>query len=38
MCHALQRVDLGHRIGDHFFGRQAGIDDAIDERSVGAVL
>ena len=26
------------RVGHHFFGRQARIDDAIDERSVGAVL
>ena len=38
MRHALERVDFGDRIGHHFFGGQARIDDAIDERGVGAVL
>ena len=38
MRHALERVDLGHRIGHHLFGGQARIDDAIDERGIGAVL
>ena len=38
MRHALERVDFGDRIGHHLFGRQAGIDDAIDERGVGAIL
>ena len=38
MRHAFERVHFGDRIRHHFFGRQARIDDAIDERSIGAVL
>ena len=38
MRHALQCVHFGHRIGHHLLGRQARIDDAIDERRVGAVF
>ena len=38
MRHALQRIDLGDGIRHHLLGRQARIDDAIDERGVGAVL
>ena len=38
MCNALERIDFGDGVGHHLFRRKAGIDDAVDERRVGAIL
>ncbi len=38
MRNTLERIDLGDRIGNDLFRRQTRIDDAVDERRVGAVL
>ena len=38
MSDAFECIDFSDRIGHHFLGRQARIDDAIDERGVGAVF